>query len=174
MRRRQLKRRAGRPTGHRGGSNYWREEQFGGSCCCCRCSGHGIATGPAHRSTAHINTIIGRRRCGTQRAQRLMEPAARTAGLTHTGSVMEVRMMVLLAAMVDALVVVQRVQSAEDLVAQIAHGVVQRLQMLLFLVALKRELGAQQLAADVAPMAGIQRQGQEQPIGLGHILGAYR
>lgn len=35
--------------------------------------------------------------------------------------------MILLAPVIDALVVVQRVQSAKDLVAQITHGVVQRL-----------------------------------------------
>lgn len=71
-----------------------------------------------------------------------MQPAARTASLTHRAAVVEIRVMVLLAPVVDALVVVQRVQRSKDLVAQIAHGVVQWLQMLLFLVALQGQLGA--------------------------------
>lgn len=102
-----------------------------------------------------------------------MQPTARTARLANPGAVVEIRVVVLLAAMIDALVVVQRVQRAEDLVAQVANGVVQRLQVLLLLVAFQRELGAQQFAAHVAPVAGVEGQGQEESIGLGHVLGAH-
>lgn len=64
----------------------------------------------------------------------------------------------LLASMVDALVVVQAVQGAEHLVAQIADRIVERLQVLLLLVPLQGQLGAQQFAAHVTAMARGQRQ----------------
>lgn len=60
--------------------------------------------------------------------------------------------------MIDAAVVVEAVERAKDLVAERAHGVVQRLEVLLLLVPLERELGAEQLAAHVAPVAS--RDGQ--------------
>lgn len=82
----------------------------------------------------------------------------------------------LLSPVVDALVVVQAVQRAKHLVAQIADGIVQRLQVLLLLVSLQRELGAQQFAADIAPMAGGkgQRQGDPARAMTRHYMGAAR
>lgn len=103
-----------------------------------------------------------------------MQPATGTARLTHSAAMVEIRVMILLAPVVDALVVVQRVQGAKDLVAQITYGVVQRLQMLLLLVPLQGELRAQQLATDIAAMARVQRQRQQQPISLCYITGPGR
>lgn len=64
----------------------------------------------------------------------------------------------LLPPMVDALVIVEAVERAKHLVAQIANGIVQRLQVLLLLVTFQRQFGAQQLAAHVTTMARGQRQ----------------
>lgn len=69
------------------------------------------------------------------------------------------RMVLLLAPVIDALVVVQTVQRAEHLVAQIAHCIVQGLQVLLLLVPFQRQFRAQQLAAYVTSMARGQGQG---------------
>lgn len=55
-----------------------------------------------------------------------------------------------LAPVVDALVVVERVERAEHLVAQAAARRVQRLQVLLFRVPLERQPRRQQLAAHLA------------------------
>lgn len=62
-----------------------------------------------------------------------------------------------LAAVVDALMVVERVESSEHLVAEAAARRVQRLQMLLLGVPLQREPRGQQLAAHLAPVARAQR-----------------
>lgn len=62
--------------------------------------------------------------------------------------------------MIDTSVIVQRVQCAEHFVAQIANGVVQRLQVLLILVPFQGQLGAEQFAANVAAVAGGQGQRQ--------------
>lgn len=86
-----------------------------------------------------------------------------SATIAATTTTRTVARVLLLAPVVDALVVVQAVERTEHLVAEIAHRVVERLQVLLLLVALQRELRAQQLAADVAPVAGGQRQGQRDP-----------
>lgn len=69
------------------------------------------------------------------------------------------RMVLLLAPVIDALVVVKTVQRAEHLVAQIAHCIVQGLQVLLLLVPFQRQFRAQQLAAHVTSMARGQGQG---------------
>lgn len=58
---------------------------------------------------------------------------------------------------VDALVVVERVERAEDLVAERAARRVQRLQVLLFRVPLERQPRRQQLAAHLAAVPGAQR-----------------
>lgn len=79
----------------------------------------------------------------------------------------------LLSAMVDALVIVQTVERAEDLVAQIADRIVQRLQVLLLLVPLQRQFRAEQFAADVTTVARGQRQWQGDPAGrtvIGHDM----
>jgi hypothetical protein len=65
--------------------------------------------------------------------------------------------MMLLPAMINALVIIQAVERAEHFVAEIAHGIVQRLQVLLFLVPFQCELRAQQLSTNVAAMAGGER-----------------
>lgn len=62
-----------------------------------------------------------------------------------------------LATVVDALVVVERVERAEHLVAQRAARRVQRLQVLLLRVPLQRQPRGQQLAAHLAPVPGSQR-----------------
>uniref|UniRef100_A0A182J5P8 Uncharacterized protein n=1 Tax=Anopheles atroparvus TaxID=41427 RepID=A0A182J5P8_ANOAO len=59
----------------------------------------------------------------------------------------------LLPAVVDALVIVQAVQRAKHLVAEVAHRIVERLQVLLLFVPLEGQLGTQQLTAHVAPVA---------------------
>lgn len=61
--------------------------------------------------------------------------------------------MLFLTTMVNAFVVVETVERAKHFVTQIADGVVQRLQMLLFLVPFQRELRAQQFAAHIASVA---------------------
>lgn len=78
----------------------------------------------------------------------------------------------LLPAMVNTLVIVEAVQGAEHLVAEITDGVVEGLQVLLLLVALQCQLGAQQFAAHVAPVARGQWQGQGQACiaATGHIM----
>lgn len=73
--------------------------------------------------------------------------------------------MILLTAMIDAFVVIQGVKSAKNFVAQVADGIVERLQMLLLLVALQCQFRAEQLATDIATMARIQRQWQQQTVG---------
>lgn len=103
-----------------------------------------------------------------------MQPATRTARLTHCAAMMEIRVMILLAPVIDALVVVQRVQSAKDLMAQITHGIVQRLQMLLLFVTFQGKLRTQQFSTNIAAMARVQRQRQQQPISLCYITGARR
>jgi hypothetical protein len=55
--------------------------------------------------------------------------------------------------MVDALVVVEAVESPEDLVAEGTDGAVKRLEVLLLLVPLERQLRRECLAADVAGVA---------------------
>lgn len=55
--------------------------------------------------------------------------------------------------MIDALVVVEAVQGPEDLVAEGADGTVQRLEVLLLLVPLQRQLRREGLAAHVAGIA---------------------
>lgn len=62
-----------------------------------------------------------------------------------------------LAAVVDALVVVEGVEGAEHLVAEGAPGRMQRLQVLLLSVTLEREPRRQQLAAHLATVARPQR-----------------
>lgn len=63
---------------------------------------------------------------------------------------------VALATVVDALVVVERVERAEDLVAERAARRVQRLEVLLLRVALEGQPRGQQLAAHLAPVARAQ------------------
>lgn len=62
-----------------------------------------------------------------------------------------------LAAVVDALMVVERVEGAEHLVAEAAARRVQGLQVLLLRVPLERQPRGQQLAAHLAPVARAQR-----------------
>lgn len=62
-----------------------------------------------------------------------------------------------LPAMVDALMVVERVEGAEHLVAEAAARRVQRLQVLLLRVPLQREPRRQQLAAHLAAVARPER-----------------
>lgn len=62
-----------------------------------------------------------------------------------------------LAAVVDALMVVERVERSEHLVAEAAARRVQRLQVLLLRVPLEREARGQQLAAHLAAVARAQR-----------------
>lgn len=71
--------------------------------------------------------------------------------------------MLLLSAMVDAAMVVETVERPKDFVTNRAHGVVERLQVLLFLVPLERELGAEQFPAHVTAMASADRQRQAHP-----------
>ena len=66
----------------------------------------------------------------------------RANGTGRIASVMEVGVVVLLTTMVNTFVVVQAVEGAEDLVAEIADSIVKRLQVLLLLVALESEFGA--------------------------------
>lgn len=83
--------------------------------------------------------------------------------------------MILLPAVVDALVVVEAVQRAKDLVAQIADGVVEWLEVLLLFVPLQRQLGAEQFAAHVTSVAGVQWQRQQQPAATAnHVTTARR
>lgn len=65
--------------------------------------------------------------------------------------------------MVDAPVVVETVESTKHFVAKRAHGVVQGLQVLLFLVPLESELGAEQFPANVTAMTSADRQRQAHP-----------
>lgn len=101
-------------------------------------------------------------------ATRIVPTTTSTVAATRT-----VARVLLLSAMVDALVIVQTVERAEDLVAQIADRIVQRLQVLLLLVPLQRQFRAEQFAADVATVARGQRQGQGDPAGrtvIGHDM----
>lgn len=101
-------------------------------------------------------------------ATRIVPTTTSTVAATRT-----VARVLLLSAMVDALVIVQTVERAEDLVAQIADRIVQRLQVLLLLVPLQRQFCAEQFAADVATVARGQRQGQGDPAGravIGHDM----
>lgn len=75
-----------------------------------------------------------------------MQPTAGAAtGHTaaHRATVMKVRVMVLLTAMVDALVVVEAIQRAKDFMAQITNGIIERLEVLLLLVPFQRQLCAE-------------------------------
>lgn len=104
-----------------------------------------------------------------------MESAAGAAA--HTAAhraVMKVGVVILLAAMIYALVVVEAVQRAKDFVAQIANGIIERLQVLLFLVPLQRQLCAEQFAAHVAAVASVQWQRQEQSTAAAHHIAATR
>lgn len=62
-----------------------------------------------------------------------------------------------LPSVVDALMVVERVERPEHLVAEAAASRVQRLQVLLLRVPLQREPRREQLAADLAAVAGAER-----------------
>lgn len=95
-------------------------------------------------------------------ATRCTDHSTRIIGPTATASISPrtTACVRLLAPVIDALVVVQAVQRAEHLVAEIAHGIVQRLQMLLLLVPFQGQLRAEQLSADVAPVTGSEGQRQ--------------
>lgn len=80
-------------------------------------------------------------------------------GVRAGGEVLRLRLVRVraLPPVVDALVVVERVEGPEDLVAERAASGVQRLQVLLLGVALECEPRRQQLAAHLAPVPGPQR-----------------
>lgn len=74
------------------------------------------------------------------------------------GQVLRLRLLrqTALPAVVDALMVVERVESAEHLVAEAAARRVQRLEVLLLRVSLEGQPRREQLAANLAPVARAQ------------------
>lgn len=69
----------------------------------------------------------------------------------------------LLPPVVDTAVIVEAVERAKHLVTERTNGIVEGLEVLLFLVPLERKFGAEQLAAHVTAMASIHRQRQAHP-----------
>lgn len=110
-------------------------------------------------------------------ATRIVPTTASVAAASVATPAWAIARVLLLSPVVDALVVVQTVEGAEDLVAQVADRIVQWLQVLLLLVSLQRELGAQQFAAHIAPVTGGEGQWQGQsarPTVIRHDMGTAR